>query len=71
MDDATTRWVFPTDMVVGEYQGKALVGLVVTYKLFASDLEEFQQRYVLTIEQTKAIAYDLLGAAEHIEKSSI
>ena len=71
MDDATTQWAFPTNMEVGEYQGNGLVGLVFYYKLCASEPEEFQQRYVLTIEQTKAVASHLLAAADHIEKSSM
>ena len=65
--DNTTRYVFPTKLGVGIAPRQGVVGLIVKYKLSASEPEEFEQRYALAIEQAKSIAQDLLEAVEEMQ----
>ena len=66
MDGATIRHVFPILSEVGVYRPSNLVLLHLTYKLSADEPEEFQQHYVLTIEQATAIADQLLDAVHDL-----
>ena len=68
MSDDTTRYVFPTHMEVGIAPRQGVVGLILRYKLSASEPEEFQQHYGLTIEQAEAIANDLLWAVRELSR---
>ena len=66
LSDDTTRYVFPTEMVIGIAPHQGLVGLSLRYKLSPDEPEEFQQRYALTIEQATTIAKRLLGAVQEL-----
>ena len=66
MNDDTTRYVFLTHIEVGIAPRQGVVGLILRYKLSASEPEEFQQRYGLTIQQAETIANDLLLAVREL-----
>ena len=68
MSDDTTRYVFPTQVEVGISRSQEVVGIIVKYKLSASEPEEFQQHYGLTIEQAETIANDLLWAVRELSR---
>ena len=64
--NTTTRYAFPTEMVIGIAPRQGLVSLTLRYKLSPDEPEEFQQHYALTIEQATTIANSLLEAVQEL-----
>ena len=67
--DNTTRFVFPTGLMVAVAREANLILLSLTYKLSPDEPEEFQQRYAMDIEQATSLGNHLLEAAQDLTDS--